>query len=103
MAYKKTPAPFEGRRISVWEPQGNLRLLLFFANFATKNIMPKFSEMGKYQKDFRNAENEEFNLSATEDNLRMMRKSIRLSYWTFIVACLTLFVSVVALIVALLK
>lgn len=29
-AYKqKTPAPFEGRRISVWEPQGNLRLLLF--------------------------------------------------------------------------
>lgn len=25
----KTPAPFEGRRISVWEPQGYLRLLLF--------------------------------------------------------------------------
>lgn len=28
-AYKKTPAPFEGRRISVLEPQGSLRLLLF--------------------------------------------------------------------------
>lgn len=24
----KTPAPFEGGRISVWEPQGYLRLLL---------------------------------------------------------------------------
>lgn len=23
----KTPAPFEGRRISVWKPQGDLRLL----------------------------------------------------------------------------
>lgn len=65
--------------------------------------MPKFSPLSHTFPEVRQREIEEFNLSATEDNLRMMRKSIRLSYWTFIVACLTLFVSVVALIVALLK
>lgn len=30
---QKTPAPFEGRRISVWEPQGNLRLLFISERF----------------------------------------------------------------------
>lgn len=79
-----------------------MRLLLILVNFA-KNTMYKFSEIGKYQKTVRDAEIEEFNLSATEENLRMMRKSIQLSHKTYIVAFLALIVSVVALIVALVK
>lgn len=65
--------------------------------------MPKFSELSGLFPGAREREIEEFHISATEENLRMMRRSIRLSHKTYIVACLTLIVSVVALIVALLK
>jgi len=75
----KTPAPFEGRRISVCGPQGDLRLLLFFATFATKNIMQKFSPLSHTVPELRQREIEEFNLSATENNLRMARKSLEYS------------------------
>lgn len=65
--------------------------------------MKKFSELDAAFPGFRESKIEEFNIAATEENLRMMRKSVWLSTWTFVVAFLTLIVSGIALAVSLLK
>lgn len=74
----------------MWEPQGNLRLLLFFANFAAKNIMPKFSEMGRTFPEYRKYEVEKFHIESAEKGLRFQR-------WTLIISIIALVVSIVAL------
>lgn len=50
--------------------------------------------------EYRKWKNEEFNHFATKENLNMMRKSVRDSHRTLIVARLSLVVSVAALVVA---
>lgn len=51
--------------------------------------MPKFSEMGEYQRDFRNAEIEEYNLKNAK--------------WSTTISLLSLVVSIIALVVSLFK
>lgn len=58
--------------------------------------MKKFSELGEYQGDVRDAEIEKFNLQSTQ-------RSTQYGLWTLIVSALALVISVAALIVALIK
>lgn len=51
--------------------------------------MPKFSEMGEYQRDFRNFEIEEYNLKNAK--------------WSTTISLLSLVVSIIALVVSLFK
>lgn len=65
--------------------------------------MSKFNGLGKYQKTVRDAENEETSRYATEDSLKIMRKSLHLSQRTYIVACLTLIISALSLLISIMK
>lgn len=56
-------------------------------------LMPKFSELGDYCREFREKEIEDFNLNATEQNLKFSRRTYIVAVMTFVVAIITLIVS----------